>query len=1002
MPKADEFVDLRLFREPGTAQRNLQHIQARSSARMVKTLVRLAAESPDPDQALNLFERLVSRSAAQTVAWLEQNPTLQHFALEIFGYSHWLGETLLQRPEVLHSFRESFHKSKNLERSLGREDYRESFAQFSARGGETGSALLARFKKLEYVRIALRDVLGVATLAETTEEISALADVIIGEALREAESQMRRRFGRPQQRDPQGGTREAPFTVVSLGKLGGNELNYSSDVDLLYIYGSDEGDGALSLREYFIRQAQLVTEILCRSTPEGAVFRIDLRLRPQGNEGEPAIGLQPALHYYKHRAHDWELQALIKARHSAGDPALAREFICGVQPHVYQENVNFAAIETALDSRQRIGARRRRLVARRQPETLDVKLDRGGIRDIEFLVQCLQRVYGGAEPWLHSRGTLFSLQKLHDKGHLSGKDFHDLSQAYEFLRRVEHRLQLQRGQQIHKLPGGLAELAVLQRAVTGETDLGGPESLLLELKAHMARVTEIYERVVHSERRREKTSGGILEQTQPATTREMSLDQVLERIGADSPELRTVVARSGLSLHARRNMHRFLSSALTSPDRYAALLMNPAAVERASALFETSEYLTDILVRHPNAIRVLDREGDRMIGSSGHREIGPSGDRAIGRSGDPEVGAGESSSSSGDVSLRSGLPMTRWSDDPITRFSDHPITRSPDALAVLRRDFRQRAFAVGAQDVLAPRPTFASLRELTRCGETAIRQALAIVGGERTLAVFALGRMGTEEFDIASDADLLFVRAPETEEDQARRDAEKMVQALSAYTKEGAIFAVDARLRPRGGAGELVVTPAQVTRYLTDEALAWEALTYCKLRLVAGREDLAPLLLTQVWHQIVEIASKPGFTHAVTEMRARLEKSNRHVHSFKQARGGFYDIDFLASCLMLRHTSLVQGNTLDRLRHLRELRALEPAAFDALCEATMLYRTTDHVIRLVTGRARPELPEAEHARGAVEKLVNKILGQASGKDLQAQLNQAAERVRAIFEQMIRS
>jgi glutamate-ammonia-ligase adenylyltransferase len=530
---------------------------------------------------------------------------------------------------------------------------------------------------------------------------------------------------------------------------------------------------------------------------------------------------------------------------------------------------------------------------------------------------------------------------------------------------------------------------VLQRAVTGETGVGSPESLLLELQTRMARVTEIYERVVHSERRREKTSVAILEPVHPATTREMSLDQVLERIGADSPELRTVAGSYGLSLHARRNMHRFLSSALTSPDRYAALLMNPAAVERATTLFETSDYLTDILVRHPDAIRVLDRAGDRDIGSQGNRVIGSSGDRVIGV--EPKDMAVAPSEDQGTASAGGGSEAE----------GSPPIAGSPDALTLLRRDFRQRAFAVGAQDVLAPRPAFASLRELTCWGETAIRRALAIVGGERTLAIFALGRLGTEEFDIASDADLLFVRAPEADEDRARRDAEKIVQALSAYTREGAIFAVDARLRPRGGAGELVVTPVQVARYLTEEALAWEALTYSKLRLVAGREDLAPLLLTQVWHQIVEIASKPGFAHAVTEMRGRLEKSNRYVHSFKQARGGFYDIDFLASCLMLWQASLAQGNTLDRLRHLRELQVLDAGTFDALCRATMLYRTTDHVIRLVTGRARPELPEAEHARGAVEKLVNKILGQEPGKDLQAQLNGTAERVRAIFEQMIR-
>jgi glutamate-ammonia-ligase adenylyltransferase len=816
---------------------------------------------------------------------------------------------------------------------------------------------------------------------------------MIEEALRQAESEMRQRYGRPR-----GGKSEAPFTVVSLGKLGGNELNYSSDVDLLYLHGADEADGTLSLREYFIRQAQLVTQILSRTTPEGAVFRIDLRLRPQGNEGEPAIGLRPALRYYQHHAHDWELQALIKARYSAGDPALAREFIRGVQPHVYQENVNFAAIETALGSRHKIGARRRRRLAwRRQPETIDVKLDRGGIRDIEFLVQCLQRVYGGAEPWLRSGGTLFSLQKLHDKGHLSSKDFHDLSQAYEFLRRVEHRLQLQRGQQVHRLPGGSAELAVLERAVTGETSEGDSGSFISGLQAHMARVTEIYERVVHSERRREKTAGDTTGQAHAVLTREMSFDRVLERIGADSPELRAVAARSGLSLHTRRNLQRFLSSALTSPDRYAVLLENAAAVDRAIAMFETSDYLTDILVRHPDAIRALNpahrvirRSGDRVISELEDREIGSSGDRAIGFA-EPEPSE-----------LEGLLPITRSPDHPMTRSAARPITGSPDALVLLRRGFRKHAFAVGAHDVLAPRNAFVSLRELTRCGEAAIRRALAIVGGERTLAVFALGRLGTEEFDIASDADLLFVRAPEADEDQARRDAEKMLQALSAYTREGAIFAVDARLRPRGGEGELVVAPAQIERYLGEEALAWEALTYTKLRFVAGREDLVSLVLPQTWHQIVEIACKPGFAQAVAEMRARLEKSNRYAHSFKQARGGFYDIDFLASYLMLRQASLAQGNTLDRLRHLRDLAAFDSAAFHVLCEATALYRTTDHVIRLVTGRARPELPEAEHARGAVENLVNKILGRDLKNDLQERLNETAKQVRAIFEQMIRA
>src|SRR5262249_11833281 len=178
-------------------------------------------------------------------------------------------------------------------------------------------------------------------------------------------------------------------------------------------------------------------------------------------------------------------QALIKARYTAGDAGLAREFIHGVQPRVYTENVNFAAIETALRSRQRMGVRRRRMTGGKEPGTIDVKVDGGGIRDIEFLVQCLQRVYGGEEKWLRSCGTLFSLQKLHDKGHLSGKEFHELTQAYQFLRRVEHRLQLQRGQQLHELPFAAAPLEVLHRATDRDAGERSPSDFLLDIQSRM-------------------------------------------------------------------------------------------------------------------------------------------------------------------------------------------------------------------------------------------------------------------------------------------------------------------------------------------------------------------------------------------------------------------------------------------------------------------------------------------------------------------------------------
>jgi glutamate-ammonia-ligase adenylyltransferase len=961
-----QLLDPSLFRDRARARRDMESLQARLSAGMIAALPPLFSELPDADQALSFLERL-SAESSELLPLLDSDRVLLHYALLIFGHSYWLGETLLRNPDLF----SVLHREKNMERPLEREDFREALARCRSRlSGADLPLTLARFKKREYVRIALRDLLGIATLAETTAEISALADVLIEAALHEAQEQMRKRHGVPQQTDARGRPSELPFTVLSLGKLGGNELNYSSDIDLLYLYeGIETPQGELSLREYFIRQAQLITEVLSCATAEGAVFRIDLRLRPQGQEGEPAVALRHALHYYGHSAHDWELQALIKARYSAGDPGLAREFIRAVQPRVYTPTINFAAIETIINSRRKIGEHRRRSVAvRKEPATVDVKLDRGGIRDIEFLVQCLQRVYGGEETWLRACGTLFSLQKLHDKGHLSSADFHDLSAAYEFLRALEHRLQWQRGQQLHRLPASADELEVLAR----DMHCDGSAGLLRSLRERMGRVAAIYERIIHNQKQREQ--GGpeaAAADSYYIGARELSFEQVLQRVKADSPVLYNAISFSQLDQHARKNLHRFFGSAMASPERYNVLLENSGAAAKAMQLFEASDYLSDMLVRQPQLLRLLNDIPQEAS------EPGLSDCAGLARS-----------TVKANAEARS---------QPATMFSLRASGRNiNESLALLRKKFHQAGFTIAAEDVLLSRPAFVSLKVRTQLADEAIRAALKIVQAEKTLAVFALGRLGSEEFDVASDADLLFVRAPEADEEEARLDAERLVHALAAYTKEGTLFAVDARLRPHGGEGELVTTVAQVERYLAEEAQPWEALTYTKLRFVGGREDMKPLVLAPAWHQIVEIAFRPGFAAAVQEMREKLEKSNRYPGSFKLAAGGFYDIDFIASYVMLTQANLIHGNTEEKLLQLQQAGFLPAPISERLCRAALLYRTTDHVIRLVIGRARPELPAIEHHRQAVERMVNKVLGWAEGIELQAELQKTQKEVREMF------
>jgi glutamate-ammonia-ligase adenylyltransferase len=943
------------FRDARAAAVNLARLGKHLSPGLAGMLPTLLEESPDPDGALNLLERLAEAAGTELFRSFERQGFLLHYALVVFGASPWLGETLIQNLDLFHAL----GREKSLERTHSREEFRESLARFRSRSFETDAALLlARFKRREYIRVLLRDLLGIATLAETTSEISALSDVLIEEALREADTALRNRYGAPQHTDAHGRLAETPFAVLSLGKLGGNELNYSP------------GTPAISNREYFIRLAQQVTEILSRPTREGSVFRIDLRLRPQGREGEPAVALAHALRYYAEVAHDWEMQALIKARYSAGDLGLAREFLRGVQPYVYRAQVNFPAIETALDSREKIGSRRRLLAARAGAGALDVKLDRGGIRDIEFLVQCLQRVYGGAEPWLRSGGTLFSLQKLHDKQHLSGKDFHELNSGYELLRRVEHRLQVRRGQQTHRLPESEAELRTLARSV-GAAAPGGAraEDLPGLLRQRMAGLAEIYHHIIHSERQvGESTEGEFRLRAGGESGREPSYNDILGRLAADAPALYELASRREMGTHTRRNLHRFLSAAFTSSERYAAVARAPEAVEGALRLFGVSDFLTDILIRHPEEIATVSE-----------LQAGQAGVGALFR----EEGRGEPAR------------------DPVFEFLAAAPGSYGEKLALLRQHYRHRVFAAGARDVMQPRPVYESLAEMTVAADDAICAALALAD-EEGVAILALGRLGSEEFDIASDADLLFVRDERVDVAQAARAAERVVEALAAYTKEGIVFAVDPRLRPRGGEGELVVTPSNLEHYFAEEAKPWEALTYTKLRRIAGPEEVGVRAVTRAKRHFTRFGLDGGFGAAVREMRAKLEKAEGGEINFKTVAGGFYDIDFIVCTLLVRAgVGETRGSVRERLHGLAARGLLSDADCATLDAAAELLRTVEHVVRLVLGRARKSLPASEHARRTVEQMTARILGQEFPEGLQREMERGFETVRAVYERVLK-
>jgi glutamate-ammonia-ligase adenylyltransferase len=957
------------FRDPAAAALSLARLLGRVSEPVFTAFLQFLTTSPCPDSVLVQFERLMEAAPQELATAFETQPILIHCAALVFGHSSWLGETLIQNTDLFRSF----GRNKSLDRSCSREEFREEFARTHSRSSERDMAVaLARFRKREYVRILLRDVLGIARLAETTEEISALSDALIEEALLTVNAQLRQRHGIPQWVDAQGRLRGSRFAVLSLGKLGGNELNYSSDIDLMFLYdgGIEPLTQGFSNREYFIQLAQQTTELLSRRTREGQVFRIDLRLRPQGHEGELAVALPRAAQYYAEVAEDWELQAMIKARHSGGDSDLVGEFIRAVGPYVYRANVNFAAVKTALQSRERIDKRGKKpLPGRMARHAIDVKLDRGGIRDIEFLVQCLQRVYGGEEGWLRSRGTLFALQKLHDKQHISGKDFHNLNSAYEFLRHLEHQLQLRQGRQSHQLPSDPAELMVLAKCLNrqGATAVS-PNGFVLQVESRMAAVAEIYRRIVYQQQSQQfiDAEGNLRLQPQVPPSAENSYSQIMQRLAVDAPRLLDVISQAALSPQARRNLDRFLSSAATNSERYGAVLRSPAAVEHALTIFEFSNYLTDILVRYPADIALLS-------------DIKPKPDTEV-------------------AALFHVSPEHRDDiPDPIPAYLSQSSVDRQEALVLLRQQFRQALFVSGARDLYYSRNVFDALEENTAAANRALQSALAIADAPSGFAVMALGRLGSREFDLLSDADVLFVTDKATKLDDARRAAERTMESLTAYTRDGTVFPVDARLRPQGREGELVTTPTQLARYFVRDAKPWEAISYLRLRFVAGNIGVGELALASVREGITDMAERPEFDRALGDMRSRLELSDSAPNS-KAWPGGEYDIDFLAGQLQAKHRIWSQGSLLERVRLLRENDLLGEQECRELAASAEFLRTLEHFVRLVTGRPGKWLPAGDYAQTCVARLMARLPGRSEGSSLEEELAAVLRRTREIYRE----
>ena len=454
----------------------------------MKNIESLFQALPDPESARRFYNQLTAEHPAQAGKLLK-NEGLLSDVTTIFSFSPLLAQTVLQNPVYISWLNR--HRSESGIRD--KSELLESLAQFSLTNSQLEpQILLARFRRRELVRIFLHDIRRLTTIAEITEEISNLADAILEYALRLAGQEMDNRYGVPLETDGKNRTKPANFCVVSLGKLGSKELNYSSDIDLLFIY-SAEGEtsgkgakGAVTNREYFVKLAEFVTKLVGQQTGEGAAYRVDLRLRPHGRVGALALSVADTVRYYQTEARAWERQVLIRSRSSAGEARLYKKL------HSQTVNLVFSADVTVADALENVRLSKEQINLQHQSKKgFNVKLGTGGIREIEFIAQALQLAHGGRDEWLRASHTLISLTRIADRKLISARELTELFDAYEFLRRVEHLLQMENGLQTHTVPEADEKRTILARKMRCRN----LETFDAALSEHAAHVNRIFIRV---------------------------------------------------------------------------------------------------------------------------------------------------------------------------------------------------------------------------------------------------------------------------------------------------------------------------------------------------------------------------------------------------------------------------------------------------------------------------------------------------------------------------
>lgn len=930
------------------------------------TLKDAASATPDPERA---FKNLLSFCDANPRRADELTSHLRPASM-LFSISQFLANFSISNPDALFEaigrIKEPFDRE-SLHISL-----REELADSGGQPREALMGIVRRFKKRALLRNTLRDILNVTDISESMFELSMLADVIVGESLQILKSGMREIYGEPD---------NDAFSVIAVGKLGANELNFSSDIDLMYLYATEHGETSgvavpqgigknrISNHEYFCKLGEGLSRFLSMSTGDGIAYRVDLRLRPEGHKGSIAMSLSAYEIYYESWGRAWERAVFLKARPAAGDRGLGTEFMEMMSPFVYRKYLDFNAIDEIRRMKTKID------------ETFkkdDIKRGYGGIREIEFFVNALQLIYGGRDKILRNPGTLKCLHLLLQKNIIGQTDCSVLLDNYAFLRKLEHRIQQVNDLQTHSIPPDRGEVLALARK------MGFPESSLFlsDLRRRRSLVRQTYDSLFRQDEPGDKKSQDNVKVFFDEELSEGELRELLTVYHIEDKEraLRNIIRiRSSMyefqTFRGRRLLLEilpaFLSEALTCrfPDAalnnlesFAELLSSEESYLEFFAgnrqlipvlvdIFSQSEYLARAIIKRPEYLELLSHEmyPKRSLASL-KREL------------NGIVNSGRSFSEA--IRIFKQMEEIRLG----TFFLDKKI------------DVRDLT------------------KGLSRTADSIVSVCYDELHREGEISVIGLGKAGGRELTFSSDIDLIFASEDNVTEGDTRV-AERLIRLLIAYTQDGMAYKVDVRLRPEGTKGPLVSAVSAYRDYYMTSARFWELQALLKARPMAGNAR-AGMLFMNMRRDVLITKGREVSSGDVRAMRERIERElskEAGGYDIKLGPGGIEEVEFLVQYLQLinchtDHSLLVQGTT-DALRRLHNSGIIDEKTACFLRDSYLFYRKVESFMRL-TGE--PVLREGSSAL----KSVQAFTGFSSADAFLSDLNAGRVGVRELFGKLL--